>query len=66
MLAVLVKRANCPPLAAASLAFVAGATVAYLKFVPVFRHRHIGRRSLEFDYLVGLRQLLLVAARIRT
>jgi hypothetical protein len=30
VLAVLVKRANCPRLAAASLAFVAGATVAYL------------------------------------
>ena len=55
LLAVLVKRADWPLLAAASLAFFAGATVAYLLSVRfVFRHRHIGRRPLEFGYFVGL------------
>lgn len=55
VLAVLVKRAGWPLLAAASLAFLAGATVAYLLSVKfVFRHRHIERRPLEFGYFVGL------------
>jgi putative flippase GtrA len=55
VLAVLVKRAYWPLLAAASLAFIAGATVAYLLSVKfVFRHRQVPRRPLEFGYFVGL------------
>jgi putative flippase GtrA len=55
VLAILVKWADWPLLAAASLAFLSGATVAYLLSVKfVFRHRHIERRPLEFGYFVGL------------
>jgi putative flippase GtrA len=55
VLAALVKQADWPLLAAASLAFIAGATVAYLLSVKfVFRHRRIERRPWEFGYFIGL------------
>lgn len=51
----LVKVAHWPYLAAASLAFIAGAAVAYLLSVRfVFHHRHTVRRTVEFSSFVGL------------
>jgi len=51
----LVKLAHWPYLAAASLAFIAGAAVAYVLSVRfVFKHRQTVRRTVEFSSFVGL------------
>ena len=51
----LVKLAHWPYLAAASLAFIAGAAVAYVLSVKfVFHHRHTVRRAAEFSSFIGL------------
>ena len=55
LLTGLVKLAHWPYLAAASLAFIAGAAVAYVLSVRfVFHHRHSVRRTVEFSSFVGL------------